>query len=69
MLRFKYIGLIKEVVVGEKGLIKQGDVIEFTETEARGLSPENWLKVEMASFDKKDSSFAEAKNKQYKDNK
>ena len=57
MPKFRYIGTINSVGMKDKGIIKRGDVVNFTEQEAQTLSSENWEPTEIKTFDRKLTSF------------
>ena len=66
MTKYKYIGSIQNVGLMGKGLIKRGDIIEFNDTEAEGLSKDNWQKVEEYKSGKvKDFSTSTTRKKVY----
>lgn len=68
MPKYKYVGSISPVGMRNKGLIKTGDIIDFTENEVVGLSSENWEKIKIKSFDEKikPKKFTEVKEKKYR---
>jgi hypothetical protein len=52
MAKYRYKGTISEVGMKGKGVVKRGDIVNFSDAEAASLSPENWEKVE-TTFDHK----------------
>lgn len=57
MSKYRYKGAVSPVSVKGRGLVKRGDVVDFSENEISGLSKENWELESENVFNNKSTNF------------